>query len=51
VVDELGRVVRSVSLTEANNRTENVATLPPGIYFVTGKEAGGENVNFKIIVE
>jgi hypothetical protein len=51
VVDELGRVVRSVSLTEANNRTENVATLPPGIYFVTGKEAGGENVAFKVVVE
>jgi hypothetical protein len=44
-------VVRSVSLTEANNRTENVATLPPGIYFVTRQEAGGENISFKIIVD
>jgi hypothetical protein len=50
VVNALGQIVTTLSLTEDNHNKVTVSSLPTGIYFITG-ESKGLKVNRKIVVE
>ncbi len=49
ILNELGQLVRTVEITEANGNQVNVENMPNGAYFVTGT-LNGEVVTKKVIV-
>lgn len=49
IVNELGQIVRTVSLNSTNRYEVNIANLSNGIYFVTG-QSNGQVIKQKIIV-
>ena len=49
IINELGQLVRTVEITEANNNQVKVEDMPNGAYFVTGT-LNGESVTKKVIV-
>jgi hypothetical protein len=50
MLNQLGQVIRTIELKEANNFSVNVNELATGIYFLTWTE-GARNYNQKVIVE
>ena len=34
IIDELGKVVKFISLSEENNFTQKISSIPLGIYFI-----------------
>jgi len=49
LVNELGQVVKSISLNELNSHKQNISNLAAGVYFMTG-EKDSTKVNQKIVV-
>jgi hypothetical protein len=49
IINELGQVIRTVEITEANGNQVNVENMPNGAYFVTGT-LNGEAVTKKVMV-
>ena len=49
IINELGQLVRTVEITEANGNQERVENMPNGAYFVTGT-LNGEVVTKKVMV-
>jgi hypothetical protein len=49
LVNELGQLIREISLTAANNRKVEISGVANGIYFIRGTNGGGI-INQKIIV-
>ncbi|MBL7920135.1 MAG: SBBP repeat-containing protein [Bacteroidia bacterium] len=49
IIDQLGRIVTSVSLNEKNNRTHTLSNLASGVYFVMDKNSD-QKINRKIVV-
>ncbi len=49
IINELGQLIRTVEITEANNNQVKVENMPNGAYFVTGM-LKGETVTKKVIV-
>ncbi len=49
ILNELGQLVRTVEITEANGNQVNVENMPNGAYFVTGT-LNGEAVTKKVMV-
>jgi hypothetical protein len=47
LINELGQVLRTISLTSLNEHRANIQDLPRGIYFITSED---KKVNEKIIV-
>lgn len=49
IFNELGQLVRSISVTQSNNYEINIQELPSGIYFIMDRD-GGQSVSQKIVV-
>ena len=49
VIDELGQIVKSISLTESNNNQVSISGLSNGIYFLVGNNSDSK-INQKIVV-
>lgn len=49
IINELGQVVKTISLNSQNNRTENLSNLSEGIYFLSSKTQG-VIINQKLII-
>lgn len=50
LVNELGQLVKTISLNDQNNRTVSVNEIAPGIYFIMGNSNEGQLIQ-KIIVK
>ncbi len=49
IINELGQIIRTIEITEANNNLVKVENMPNGAYFVTGT-SNGNVVTKKVIV-
>lgn len=49
VINELGQIVKSISLTESNNNQVSISGLSNGIYFLVG-QTNSSKINQKIVV-
>jgi hypothetical protein len=49
IINELGQLVRTIEITEANGNQVKVENMPNGAYFVTGT-LNGEVVTKKVMV-
>lgn len=49
LVNELGQLVKNITLNSSNNRTVSVTHLANGIYFITGR-VNDKSINQKIVV-
>jgi len=49
MINELGQIVRTISLNDTNKHQINVSDIANGIYFITGKNESVK-VNQKIVV-
>ena len=50
LINQLGQVVKTIELSDANNHTATVSGLASGVYVISGLD-GNQTVNQKIIVE
>ena len=48
IINELGQVIKLISLNENNNYKMEVQNIPSGIYFITNEKA---SINQKVIIE
>ena len=49
LINQLGQVVKVISLNETNNHQANITNVANGIYFIVGKGTNG-SINQKVIV-
>jgi len=50
IINSVGQVVSTISLSDDNKKEISVSSLAPGIYFISG-ESNGAKVNKKIVVQ
>ncbi len=50
IINSVGQVISTISLSEENKKEISVSSLAPGIYFISG-EYNGAKVNKKIVVQ
>ncbi|MDI1354302.1 MAG: T9SS type A sorting domain-containing protein, partial [bacterium] len=49
LVNELGQVIKNISLSSLNDHTQQIVEVSNGIYFITGNQSG-ITINEKIVI-